>query len=66
VISCATLKVVGRRAPPQYAAHVNLDLFAGVRVSDIVAARPWYERLLGSEPAFCTSWKTDPAQGARS
>jgi hypothetical protein len=31
---------------------VNLDLFAGVRVSDIVAARPWYERLLGGEPAF--------------
>jgi hypothetical protein len=37
---------------PQYAAQVNLDLFAGVRVSDIVAARPWYERLLGGEPAF--------------
>jgi catechol 2,3-dioxygenase-like lactoylglutathione lyase family enzyme len=29
-----------------------LDLFAGVRVSDFAAARSWYERLLGSEPAF--------------
>ena len=28
------------------------DLFAGVRVRDIAAARAWYERLLGSEPAF--------------
>ena len=30
----------------------ELDLFAGVRVSDYAAARPWYERLFGSEPAF--------------
>jgi hypothetical protein len=29
-----------------------VDLFAGVPVSDYVAARPWYERLLGAEPAF--------------
>ena len=29
-----------------------LDLFAGVRVTDFDAARPWYERLLGSEPSF--------------
>jgi catechol 2,3-dioxygenase-like lactoylglutathione lyase family enzyme len=29
-----------------------LDLFAGARVSDYAAARPWYERLLGSEPSF--------------
>jgi hypothetical protein len=28
------------------------DLFAGVRVRDIAAARDWYERLLGSKPAF--------------
>jgi hypothetical protein len=44
----------GRRAAsaPVYAAPVNVDLFAGVRVSDIGAARPWYERLLGGEPAF--------------
>lgn len=27
-------------------------LFAGVRVSDFNAAKPWYERLLGSEPSF--------------
>jgi hypothetical protein len=33
-------------------AGVTLDLFAGNRVSDIAAARPWYERLLGGEPAF--------------
>jgi catechol 2,3-dioxygenase-like lactoylglutathione lyase family enzyme len=29
-----------------------LDLFAGIRVSDYEAARPWYERLLGGEPSF--------------
>jgi catechol 2,3-dioxygenase-like lactoylglutathione lyase family enzyme len=28
-----------------------LALFAGIRVRDLAAARPWYERLLG-EPAF--------------
>jgi hypothetical protein len=31
---------------------VEYDLFAGARVSDYEAARPWYERLLGSEPSF--------------
>jgi catechol 2,3-dioxygenase-like lactoylglutathione lyase family enzyme len=30
---------------------VSLHLFAGLRVRDYQAARPWYERLLG-EPAF--------------
>ena len=29
-----------------------LDLYAGIRVSDYEAARPWYERLLGAEPSF--------------
>jgi hypothetical protein len=29
-----------------------LDLFAGMRVSDYAAAKPWYERLLGAEPSF--------------
>lgn len=29
-----------------------LDLFAGIPVSDYEAARPWYERLLGSGPSF--------------
>jgi predicted enzyme related to lactoylglutathione lyase len=29
-----------------------LDLFAGMRVSDYAAAKPWYEQLLGSEPSF--------------
>jgi predicted enzyme related to lactoylglutathione lyase len=29
-----------------------LDLFAGIRVSDYEKAKPWYERLLGSEPSF--------------
>jgi predicted enzyme related to lactoylglutathione lyase len=29
-----------------------LDLFAGIPVSDYAAAKPWYERLLGSEPSF--------------
>ncbi|HEV7564225.1 MAG TPA: VOC family protein [Solirubrobacterales bacterium] len=29
-----------------------LDLFAGMRVSDYAVAKPWYERLLGSEPSF--------------
>jgi len=31
---------------------MTLDLFAGIRVSDYERARPWYERLLGAEPAF--------------
>ena len=31
---------------------MTLDLFAGICVSDYQAALPWYERLLGSEPAF--------------
>ena len=30
---------------------MTLALFAGLRVRDLAAARPWYERLLG-EPAF--------------
>jgi catechol 2,3-dioxygenase-like lactoylglutathione lyase family enzyme len=30
---------------------MSLHLFAGVRVRDFEAARPWYERLLG-EPTF--------------
>ncbi len=29
-----------------------LDLFAGIRVRDYHAAKSWYERLLGREPAF--------------
>jgi hypothetical protein len=31
---------------------VDVDLFAGICVSDYRAARPWYERLLGSEPSM--------------
>jgi predicted enzyme related to lactoylglutathione lyase len=31
---------------------MDLDLFAGIPVSDYAAAKPWYERLLGSEPSF--------------
>ncbi len=31
---------------------MTLDLFAGIRVRDFAAAKPWYERLLGSEPSF--------------
>jgi hypothetical protein len=30
---------------------MTVALFAGIRVSDVAAARAWYERLLG-EPAF--------------
>jgi hypothetical protein len=30
----------------------NLDLFAGIPVADYAAALEWYERLLGSPPAF--------------
>jgi catechol 2,3-dioxygenase-like lactoylglutathione lyase family enzyme len=30
---------------------MTVALFAGIRVRDLTAARPWYERLLG-EPAF--------------
>lgn len=33
-------------------APIARDLFAGVRVGDIAAARSWYERLLGSEASF--------------
>jgi hypothetical protein len=36
-----------------------LDLYAGICVSDYVAARLWYERLLGSEPTFLAH-ETDP------
>jgi catechol 2,3-dioxygenase-like lactoylglutathione lyase family enzyme len=32
-------------------AAMSLHLFAGLRVRDLQAARPWYERLLG-EPTF--------------
>jgi hypothetical protein len=28
------------------------ELFAGICVSDFIAAKPWYEKLLGSEPTF--------------
>jgi hypothetical protein len=31
---------------------VTVDLFAGLPVSDYQRAVTWYERLLGSEPAF--------------
>lgn len=31
---------------------MELDLFAGMRVSDFAVAKAWYEQLLGSEPAF--------------
>lgn len=31
---------------------VAIDLFAGMRVRDFAVAKPWYERLLGSEPSF--------------
>lgn len=30
----------------------NLDLFAGIPVADYVAARSWYQRLLGEAPTF--------------
>ena len=30
----------------------NVDLFAGIPVSDYAAALAWYERLLGSPPSF--------------
>ena len=30
---------------------MTVSLFAGIRVRDLAAARPWYEQLLG-EPAF--------------
>jgi catechol 2,3-dioxygenase-like lactoylglutathione lyase family enzyme len=30
----------------------NLDLFAGIPVADYAVALSWYQRLLGSEPAF--------------
>lgn len=33
-------------------AIVPLDLFAGIYVRDYAAVRPWYDRLLGTEPTF--------------
>ncbi|MBT2391063.1 MULTISPECIES: VOC family protein [Streptomyces] len=32
-----------------------IDLFAGIYVSDYEAAKAWYVRVLGSEPAFLPS-----------
>lgn len=32
--------------------NMNVDLFAGIPVSDYAAALAWYEQLLGSPPAF--------------
>jgi predicted enzyme related to lactoylglutathione lyase len=37
---------------PHTITAVELDLFAGISVTDYEAALPWYERLLGSEPSF--------------
>jgi len=31
---------------------VALHLYAGICVTDYAAARPWYERVFGSEPTF--------------
>ena len=31
---------------------MNVDLFAGISVSDLDSAVAWYERLLGSGPSF--------------
>lgn len=45
---------VGRQrlsAPDLDSRAMSLHLFAGLRVRDFQAARPWYERLLG-EPTF--------------
>lgn len=36
----------------KYGATVPLDLFAGMRVRDFAAAKPWYEKLIGAEPSF--------------
>ena len=44
------LKCAAFMASPRLAA-MSLHLFAGLRVRDFQAARPWYERLLG-EPTF--------------
>jgi hypothetical protein len=43
---------------------MTLELFAGIRVSEYAAARPWYERLLGGEPTFLSDeteavWELD-------
>jgi len=31
---------------------LEVDLFAGIPVRDYASARPWYERLFGSEPSM--------------
>src|SRR5688500_12040204 len=40
-----------RRQTPPRLAPMSLHVFAGVRVRDLHAARPWYDRLFG-EPSF--------------
>jgi hypothetical protein len=32
--------------------RLRVDLFAGICVTDFEAARPWWEKLLGTEPSF--------------
>ena len=61
--SIATARDAGTETPPvrhkatvetgrlTYTPAMSLHLFAGLRVRDFQAARPWYERLLG-EPTF--------------
>ena len=34
----------------------RLELFAGIPVIGCAEARPWYDRLLGSPPAFLVAW----------
>jgi catechol 2,3-dioxygenase-like lactoylglutathione lyase family enzyme len=54
-MTCASSDSSGlSRCSPRagYDRAVELDLFAGICVSDYDAALPWYERLLGSEPTF--------------
>ncbi len=52
----------GRMSRPRLA-PMPLHLFAGLRVRDFQAARPWYERLLG-EPTFFSHATVDACRGS--
>lgn len=41
-----------RSADRTYRGRMTLDLFAGIPVNDYTVALNWYERLLGTVPAF--------------
>jgi catechol 2,3-dioxygenase-like lactoylglutathione lyase family enzyme len=45
-------EAIGQAGAAHRLAPVALHVFAGLRVGDFQAARPWYERLLGEPTSF--------------